>query len=314
MPLDGILAEMGGFYREVRIPNLCRGLPFGDALGPDLPPPRPRRASHPLPPGQGPHPGRRDRPAARPPPVHHPPRAGARPLPRRRPRLLRLFPPERPGPGAPTPAAPPQAGRRRWLARARHRAPEGRLVASTNSRQAQAAGGRRGVGLPRDHLPPRLRAGGPRGRPLPSPARGAPPARVPLRPATPQRLHPARALDREQAGRGRRPAGVRALGGRPADLPQGARQGQRDLAGGTEEPVHLPAGERGQALGGGDRRRRRRAPAAARGRPPAPAAPAAAPRPLPEDPRRTATFDRGTDFAGYATLDRDPAVAGYSYE
>jgi site-specific DNA recombinase len=34
--------RVGGFYREVRIPNLCRGLPFGDALGPDLPPPRPR--------------------------------------------------------------------------------------------------------------------------------------------------------------------------------------------------------------------------------------------------------------------------------
>src|SRR5690242_2624367 len=33
----------GGFYREVRIPNLCRGLPFGDAFGPDLPPARPRR-------------------------------------------------------------------------------------------------------------------------------------------------------------------------------------------------------------------------------------------------------------------------------
>jgi hypothetical protein len=33
---------VGGFYREVRIPNLCRGLPFGDAFGPDLPPPRAR--------------------------------------------------------------------------------------------------------------------------------------------------------------------------------------------------------------------------------------------------------------------------------
>ena len=30
------------FLREVRIPNLCRDLPFGDALGPDLPPPRSR--------------------------------------------------------------------------------------------------------------------------------------------------------------------------------------------------------------------------------------------------------------------------------
>jgi hypothetical protein len=35
-------AGLGGFYREVRIPNLCRGLPFGDAFGPDLPPARPR--------------------------------------------------------------------------------------------------------------------------------------------------------------------------------------------------------------------------------------------------------------------------------
>src|SRR3954463_3894439 len=35
------LRFVGGFYHEVRIPNLCRGLPFGDALGPDLPPARP---------------------------------------------------------------------------------------------------------------------------------------------------------------------------------------------------------------------------------------------------------------------------------
>jgi hypothetical protein len=34
-------------------------------------------------------------------------------------------------------------------------------------------------------------------------------------------------------------------------------------------------------------------------------------RGLPEDARRTATFGRGTGFAGHATLDRDPAVASY---
>src|SRR3954470_9688531 len=28
---DLTLIGTGGFYREVRIPNLCRGLPFGDA-------------------------------------------------------------------------------------------------------------------------------------------------------------------------------------------------------------------------------------------------------------------------------------------
>src|SRR4051812_13602343 len=58
--------EAGGFYREVRIPNLGRGLHLGGALGPDLPPARPRPAPHPLPPRRGPHPGRRDRPVARP--------------------------------------------------------------------------------------------------------------------------------------------------------------------------------------------------------------------------------------------------------
>src|SRR3954464_9366650 len=102
----------GGFYREVRIPDLCRGLPFGDALGPDLPPARPRPATYPLPARRGAHPGRRDRRPARPAPVHDLPRAGAPPPPRRRPRVVRLLPPERPGPGAPPPAAPPQAGGR----------------------------------------------------------------------------------------------------------------------------------------------------------------------------------------------------------
>src|SRR5689334_19537180 len=36
-------------------------------------------------------------------------------------------------------------------------------------------------------------------------------------------------------------------------------------------------------------------------------------RGLPEDARRTVTFDRGTEFAGYAALDRALAVASYSY-
>jgi IS30 family transposase len=34
-------------------------------------------------------------------------------------------------------------------------------------------------------------------------------------------------------------------------------------------------------------------------------------RPLPEDARRTVTFDRGTEFAGYAALDRGVAVTSY---
>src|SRR4029078_10893077 len=66
----------------------------------------------------------RDRPAARQPPFHQPPRAGPRPLPRRRPRLLRLLPPERPGPRPPTPTATSHAGGRRGVAHARDRAPE----------------------------------------------------------------------------------------------------------------------------------------------------------------------------------------------
>src|SRR3954465_11624031 len=34
-------------------------------------------------------------------------------------------------------------------------------------------------------------------------------------------------------------------------------------------------------------------------------------RPLPEDARRTVTFDRGTEFAAYAALDRELGVASY---
>src|SRR4051794_23528779 len=131
----------GGFYREVRIPNLPKGLHLGGAFGPDLPPPRPRPAPHPLPPGRGPHPGRRDRGPARPPPVHRLSRAGPEPLPRRRPRGLRLLPPERAGPGAPTPAAPPEVGRRPRPARARDRALGGRRVAAADRRTAETGAG-----------------------------------------------------------------------------------------------------------------------------------------------------------------------------
>src|SRR4051794_25343629 len=66
-------------------------------------------STHPLPPHGSPPADRRDRRAARPPPVHHLSGAGAQPLPRRGPRVLRLLPPERPGPGAATPAASPPA-------------------------------------------------------------------------------------------------------------------------------------------------------------------------------------------------------------
>src|SRR3954452_3625290 len=159
-------------------------------LGPDLPSPRPRRTPHPLPPRRGPPARRRDRPAARPAPVHHPPRAGPRPLPRRRPRLLRLLPPERPRPRPPTPAARSQAGGRRGLAHPRDRAPEGRLVAAADRGASPARGGRRADGLPRDHLPARLRPGGPRGRPPPPPAQGPAAAREPPRPQAARRLHP----------------------------------------------------------------------------------------------------------------------------
>jgi hypothetical protein len=37
-------------------------------------------------------------------------------------------------------------------------------------------------------------------------------------------------------------------------------------------------------------------------------------RPLPEDARRTVTFDRGTEFAAYRELARELDVASYSYE
>ena len=101
-----------GSIAKCESPTFAGDCPSEAPLGPDLPPARPRPATHPLPPRRGPHPGRRDRRPARPPPLHHLPRAGPQPLPRRRPRLLRLLPPERPGPGAATPAAASEAGHR----------------------------------------------------------------------------------------------------------------------------------------------------------------------------------------------------------
>src|SRR3954447_11148911 len=283
----------GGFYREVRIPNLCGDLPFGDALGPDLPPPRPGPTTHPVPARRGPHPGRRDRPAARPPPVHRLPRTRPEPLPRRRPGFLRLLPAERAGPGATAPAAAAQAGRRRGLARARHRAPEGRLVAATNSRQAQAAGGRRGVGLPRDHLPPRLRPEGRRDdlyRHLPEARR------------------------RRGSRYGRRPRGTpipreRWIENRPTEI------GTRETFGHWEADLLIFGKQAGKANVTSlmERKSRftfllanedKRSTAVVAGI-------ADAFRGLPEDARRAVTFDRGTEFAGYATLDRDLTVKAY---
>src|SRR3954464_9278995 len=257
-----------GSITKCEFPTFPKDCTSEAPLGPDLPPARPRPATHPLPPRRGPHPRGRDRRPARATPRHHLPRAGPEPLPRRRPRLLRLLPPERPGPGAATPAAASEARHRPRPAGARGRAAQGRLVAAADRWQAQAGSGRRDGRLPRDHLPPRLRPGGPRGGPLPPPAQGAPPTWEPPRPPAPEHADPARALDREPAGGGQRPGGLRALGGRPADLPQGARQGERDLAGGAEEPLHLPAAQRRQALGGGRRRHHRRPPGATRGGPP----------------------------------------------
>ena len=82
----------------------------------------------------------------------------------------------------------------------------------------------------------------------------------------------------------RRAPGHRALGGRPADLPPRPRPGQRDLARRAQEPPRLliPNHDRRSAR----HRRHRRAPGAA----------AAA--------RQTITFDRGSEFLGYADLDR----------
>ena len=198
------------------------------------------------------------------------PRAGAQPLPRRRPRVLRLLPPERPGPGAPTPAASPQAGRRRGLARARDRAPEGRLVAAADRRPAQA-GARRTAGRRSATRPSTATSTAPRAARTACTATcrrragGAGAATAAGRASTP--IPRERWIENRPAEVGDR-RDLRPLGGRPADLPQGGRQGERDLAGGEEEPVHLPAAERGQALGGGRRRHRRRAPGAARGGPP----------------------------------------------
>src|SRR5215211_6573163 len=156
-------AADGGFYRGVRLPSLLRGLRVGDANGESLPPARPRRAAHPLPPDGGRSAGRGDRRPARSASLDGLPRARAQPLPRRRPRLLRLLPPDRPRSGPPASAATWEAGSRRRPAGARGRAARGRLVAAADRRAAPARGGRGARRLPRDDLPPRLRPGGPPG-------------------------------------------------------------------------------------------------------------------------------------------------------
>ena len=80
---------------------------------------------------------------------------------------------------------------------------------------------------------------------------------------------------------------------RPADLPQGARQGERDsLIERKSRFTFLLANEdkRSTAVIAGV---------------------ADALRGLPEDARRTVTFDRGTEFAAYPELDRHLALASY---
>src|SRR3954468_19532776 len=283
----------GGFYREVRIPNLCRGLPFGDALGPDLPPPRPRRASHPLPPGRGPHPGRRDRPAARPPPVHHPPRAGAQPLPRRRPRLLRLFPPERPGPGPPTPAAPPQAGRREGLrAHVTERLKAGWSPQQIAGRLKQEADGGAAV----CHETIYRHVYGPEGR------RG--------------NLYRCLPKARRRRGRryGRRPRSAsipreRWIENRPAEV------AGRESFGHWEGDLLIFRREAGKANVTSLVERKSRftflLPNEDKRSTAVIAGVADALRGLPEDARRTVTFDRGTEFAAYPELARELDVASY---
>ena len=164
------------------------------------------------------------------------------------------------------------------------------MVAAADRRTAEAgADGRRGIGLPRDHLPPRLRPGGPPGRPLPPPAQG-----------------PAAAGSRY----GRRPRGAsipreRWIENRPTEVES------RETFGHWEADLLIFRKEHGKAnltslverksrftflLPNEDKRS-----AAVLGRV------ADALRPLPEDARRTITFDRGSEFAGYAALDRDLA-------
>ena len=86
------------------------------------------------------------------------------PLPRRRPRVLRLLPPHRPGPGASTPAASPQAGRRRCPAGARGRAAQGRLVAAADRGAAGSGKSRRAAGRRPAARPSTATSAAPEGR------------------------------------------------------------------------------------------------------------------------------------------------------
>ena len=149
------------------------------------------------------------------------------------------------------------------------------------------------IRLPRDHLPPRLRAGGPRGGPLPPPAEGAPPAREPLRPPAARHADPARALDREPAGGGR----------------------DRETFGHWEGDLLIFRKEHGKANVTSLVERKSRFTFLLPNDDKRSAAVVAgitdALRELPEEARRTVTFDRGSEFAGYAALDRDLAVKAY---
>ena len=155
-------------------------------------------------------------------------------------------------------------------------------------------GGRRADGLPRDHLPPRLRPGGPRGRPLPPPAQGAPPARVPLRPPAPRRLR-SRASAGSRTGRWRSRT-ARASGTGRRDLLIFRKEvGKANVTSLVERKSRFTfllanADKRSAAVIAGI---------------------ADALRRLPEDARRTVTFDRGTEFAAYPELARELDVASY---
>ena len=135
---------------------------------------------------------------------------------------------------------------------------------------------------------------GRRGRPVPPPAEGAPAAREPLRPPAAQRLDPARALDREPAGGGRRPRET--FGHWEADLlifrKEDGKANVTSLVERKSRFTFLLANEdkRSAAVIAGI---------------------ADALRALPEDARRTVTFDRGTEFAAYADARPRARVASY---
>src|SRR3954452_19449583 len=270
---------------------------LGDALGPDLPPPRPGPTTHPVPARGGQHPGRRDRPAARPPPVHRLPRTRPEPLPRRRPGLLRLLPPERPGPGAPTPTAASEARGRRGLARARHRAAGGRLGAAAGPRGRPGNRGRGWGGGPTVCNETIYRhVYGPEG----------------LRDGLYRHLPKARRRRGRRYGRKPRSSPIpreRWIENRPAEV------GDRQAFGHWEADLLIFRKEAGKANVTSlvERKSRftfllanedKRSTAVIAGV-------ADALRGLPEDARRTITFDRGGESAGYAVLDRDLAVEAY---